>query len=305
MIGGTPVKIQFLIEATKTSGLGRVRRSAVLAQELAAMHAEVCCLQTTSPMAQPLLDLYNIPQVPAINPDSDIIIIDGSPEYQLSVMDHLPPAKLVVIDDIANCRLQADVIINPNIYARQLDYSYLGYVKLLRGPNYHLLDPSFFASNHKKNTKVQRDIDILITFGGSDTREYIQAIAKAFDPYLDQVTIRIASPSPLQKSVCGNIPVLVGEDMQKLLLRSHLYLGGAGVTAMEALAADCQLVLTRVAPDQHMNSLSMRMQGVDVCDIFDPDIMVSMAQDCLANPRDYDLTLMPTGLERTAKALLS
>ncbi|WND01547.1 hypothetical protein QGN29_08240 [Temperatibacter marinus] len=295
------MNIQFIIEASEKSGLGRVRRSIALA---AALQKEGAAVQIVAPFSQTacrMILAYKIPMMQTVSPSSEMTIVDAGPEYQLSLYDKLPQQmKLVVIDDIANCRLMPDIIINPNIYAQQLDYSYLGNPRLLGGPKYHLVEKEFFAVGSEK-----KDIDILISFGGSAVEEYIQQIAIALEPYSQDYSIRIASPKALRPTLTRSLQTEINQEMSALLKRSKVYLGGAGATVLEALAANCQLVVTRVAEDQKMNTLALRAQEISVCDLFDPSILTEMAIDAINNPRHYSIKLINSAIYRTARALLS
>lgn len=295
------IEVQFLIEATETSGLGRVRRSATLAKTMANLGALVSILRPEILHAVPLINVFDLNITDDVSPSAQIIVVDGSPDYQFAIMDSLPTgAKIVAIDDIANCRLNADIIVNPNLYAAQLDYSYLGSKRVLTGPIHNMLDPRFF-----NNGNEERDIDILISFGGSDTEEYLVAVSNYFATLHTSLNIRIASAFPLPKANYAGIPVMIGEDMHKTLKRSKVYLGGAGTTVQESLAAGCQIVATRIADDQAMNLLYLRFHDVATCDFFDAEALCHMAIEAVSTQTHYGIKISKTGPDRIAKALLA
>lgn len=87
--------------------------------------------------------------------------------------------KLLVIDDMAELdHYYADLILNQNIYAQQLRYSFDSYTRLLLGTNYALLRTEFLEYKSRPDIpELARKI--LITLGGSDPDNVTLKIIRA------------------------------------------------------------------------------------------------------------------------------
>jgi UDP-2,4-diacetamido-2,4,6-trideoxy-beta-L-altropyranose hydrolase len=81
-----------------------------------------------------------------------------------------------VVDDLADRPLEAEVIVNPNIYGTELRYAVPRECLVLGGPAYVLSSPAFAALRN-----VQRSAEppeVIIAFGGTDDGRRAAAVAR-------------------------------------------------------------------------------------------------------------------------------
>ena len=92
-------------------------------------------------------------------------MLDGyhfRPSYQLRVKDSGHP--LLVIDDMAHLdHYYADVVLNQNIHAEQLDYSCEPYARMLLGSRYVLLRREFWPWREWQREIPQVAHKVLVT----------------------------------------------------------------------------------------------------------------------------------------------
>ncbi|MGF7079856.1 UDP-2,4-diacetamido-2,4,6-trideoxy-beta-L-altropyranose hydrolase [Mucilaginibacter sp. UYCu711] len=98
----------------------------------------------------------------------DIVVIDAyhfKSDYQLTIK--AKARSLVVIDDLHDKEIFADLVINHAPGIKIKDYRYQGYTKFALGPDYALLRPEFLNSALKKRVILKINT-VFICFGGSD-----------------------------------------------------------------------------------------------------------------------------------------
>lgn len=99
----------------------------------------------------------------------EIIILDGywfGHKYQKAAK--LTGAKVIVIDDFANGFYNADIIINHSPGIKAKFYNVLPHTKLLLGPDFSILRPSFLQLARMENAVIKKKQSVFICFGGSD-----------------------------------------------------------------------------------------------------------------------------------------
>jgi UDP-2,4-diacetamido-2,4,6-trideoxy-beta-L-altropyranose hydrolase len=98
------------------------------------------------------------------------VVLDGyhfDPSYQLRIKEAGHP--LLVIDDMAHLEhYYADIVLNQNIHARQLNYSCEPYTTLLLGTHYALLRREFWPWREWERTIPETARKVLVTLGGGD-----------------------------------------------------------------------------------------------------------------------------------------
>lgn len=106
--------------------------------------------------------------------DPDVVVVDG---YDLGT-DLETAARstpvLVVIDDNGELPVTlADIVVNQNLHAKDLDYDQTGRTKFLLGPEYALLRPDLLSVRRVQSSRNSPDVavsSVLISFGGTDPR---------------------------------------------------------------------------------------------------------------------------------------
>ena len=102
--------------------------------------------------------------------------------------------RLLVIDDMAHLKhYDADIILNQNLHAKQLDYSCEPYTQLLLGTQYVLLRREFLQWQGWKREIAEVARKVLITLGGGDpdnvTLKVIQALHQVAVDGLEAVVV--------------------------------------------------------------------------------------------------------------------
>lgn len=109
----------------------------------------------------------------------EIVILDGywfGHKYQKAAKS--TGSKVIVIDDFANGFYNADMIINhaPGITARF--YNVLPHTKLLLGPDFSILRPTFLQLARMGNVVIKNKQSVFICFGGSDYFNFTDVIVE-------------------------------------------------------------------------------------------------------------------------------
>lgn len=86
--------------------------------------------------------------------------------------------KVVAIDDYNRMRYPADIVINPNVFFKKIDYSNQSAV-CIGGKDYVILRPEFRSTKPIKYEKYT-SLRLLITIGGSDFRKLLPALINCF-----------------------------------------------------------------------------------------------------------------------------
>ena len=174
------------------------------------------------------------------------VLLDGyhfDHEYQLLITnaDH----KLLVIDDLSNLeRYSAHIILNQNLYAAQLDYSFDNEPTLLFGPEFALLRREFWKWIDWKRKFPNIAKNVLVTMGGSDpenlTLRVIQILKElnidglrinivlgASNPYADQIKNEI-NDSDIDFSLKFDV-----KDLSELMAWADIAITAGGITCYE------------------------------------------------------------------------
>lgn len=190
-------------------------------------------------------------------------------EYYLTEIKKTVPL-LVSIDDLAKISFPSDIVINQNVYAKDLDYhSSTGRTKFLLGPKYALLREEFSnLSKRKINEKVK---NILITLGGSDSFNLTPKILKVLDRISRNFKITVVV-GPFFKNVPEiektaeeinkNVELIYNSyEMSRIMLASDLAITGGGTTLYELAAAGTPALAFYLAENQLRNVQGMAEVG--------------------------------------------
>jgi len=139
------------------------------------------------------------------NPQSAIrnwVVLDGyhfTPDYQKAIREN--DYKLLVIDDMAHLEhYYADILVNQNINAPELNYSCDKNTAQLLGCDYVMLRREFLEYKNCKREIPEKAKKILVTLGGGDpdnvTLNVIEALKLLNDPDLEvKVVVGPANPN--------------------------------------------------------------------------------------------------------------
>lgn len=202
---------------------------------------------------------------------ADAVVADAYPvdtAYQRAVRDRKP---LAVVDDTADEPLCADLLVNGNLYARTLEYEYVG------SPPKCLLGPEFVPLRREIREFAARDPPwrpdperALITMGGGDTAELTPIVLDAFEG-TDVAVDVIVGPgfNAAQESAIRQTASDLGthvsvyrdpDDLPERMFEADLAVCTASSTTYELLSLGTPLVCVAVADNQEpiVNALRSR-----------------------------------------------
>jgi len=261
-------------------GMGHLRRCLTLAQELKQKGASCTFLLTGHPQGASSTRAHGFAAQ----------TIDGALEATLGALRERPSATVVVddyeftepdfsrvrshhalavIDDLADRRLDADLVLNASADATSRHYRVPSGCRMLLGPGYALLRPSFRALPARKATASVRRV--LVTLGGSDpahrtvdvTRKLLSGLRNA---RLDVVLGPLyGDPSDLltviRSSGRGSEVHLhtAPDDLAPLMVEADLAVSAGGQTTYELAAAGVPAVALCLADNQRGNIAAMSL----------------------------------------------
>lgn len=175
--------------------------------------------------------------------------------------------KIMVIDDRANRPHDCDLLLDQNLhYEMESRYDNLipEKCRLLLGPSYALLRPTFWEARktlRKRNGIVKT---ILIFFGGTDptneTGKALEAIQKLNRPDI-AVDVVVGTSNPYKHEIsktCSNM-ISVNyhcqvENMAELMVKADLAIGAGGSTTWERCSVGLPAITINVADNQFHGS---------------------------------------------------
>jgi UDP-2,4-diacetamido-2,4,6-trideoxy-beta-L-altropyranose hydrolase len=191
------------------------------------------------------------------------VVLDGyhlDETYQQKVKE--AGHRLLVIDDIAHLRhYYADIVLNQNLHAEQLHYSYEPYTRLLLGTRYVLLRREFLDWKDWKRGVPKVARRVLVTLGGSDSENHTLKVIKALQevdvPGLEAIVV-IGPNNPHTQELetfigQSQIPIrLIGDvrNMPELLASVDMAVSSAGTTTWELLFLRIPILALIVADNQ-------------------------------------------------------
>jgi len=294
--------------------MGHLSRSLVLLEALERQGAECTlhCEDTASALAlgrkaEALpTSLSNLGPVDLIHCDS----------YRLSQSDLQALRRrcrlLSIQDDTVDRPLPVDVVINHNLAAPSFDYGKVTSARVLAGADYALVGARIVAAARQHRTQAP-DEAVVISFGGTDDGT---VSAKVADALIPQTQARLdvivsASRTPTATLLCaasahpGRIFVHHGPDVPRLLARSRLYLGSAGMMSFEAFAIGLELVVVPIADNQRSGAEALVAFGHDMVPDLDIELLARTAAARLELPRPLKRAPIDgKGGERAAAVLL-
>ncbi len=202
---------------------------------------------------------------------ADIVITDlyTIDEHYLAEVKKTVPF-LLSIDDLVEISFPSDIVVNQNIYAKDLDYhSSTGRTKFLLGPKYALLREEFSNLGKRKlNGKVK---NILITLGGADplnlTPKILKNLNRVNQDFKITVVIgpffrNIAEIEKAAKEINKGAGLIYNSHkMSRIMLASDLAITGGGTTLYELAATGTPALAFCLAENQLKNIKGMAEAG--------------------------------------------
>ncbi len=213
-------------------------------------------------------------QVLAAHSDAWVVLdgyhFDSAYQRQIKEAGH----RLLVIDDMAHLdHYYADVILNQNINADQLDYSCEPYTRLLLSTRYVLLRSEFLAWRgwQREIPKVARKV--LVTLGGGDpdnqTLKVVRALQHVDVDGLEAVVVVGASNPHFRElqSVAGNSPFAIRlvqnvTNMPELMAWADVAVSAGGSTCWELAFMGLPTLMLVLAENQQGIATGLDEAGV-------------------------------------------
>lgn len=220
---------------------------------------------------------------------------------------------LLVIDDLAALpHYHADVLLNQNFNAEQLNYSCETETQRLLGTRYALLRPEFLRWRDWQRTTRETANRILVTLGGSDpdniTLKVIQALQQIKLPALEAKIIVGPANTHLEtlREVAyrseDKIQILTNvNNMPELMTWADVAVSAGGSTCWELAFMGVPILVTVIAENQQLIAESLCQKGIAVnlgtANMLLPDIVAQTITDLLnsAERRD-EMTVKSRGL---------
>lgn len=222
------------------------------------------------------------------------LVIDGyhfDADYQQAIRDH--GYRLLVIDDMAHLpKYHANVLLNQNINANQLNYCLDSDTTTLLGTDYALLRSEFLSWKEWVREIPSNARRILVTMGGSDpdneTMKVIEAMGCIDIPDIEIVVVVGQSNPNIEKlriaiaSQVNNISLLSNvTDMPSLMAWADLAVSGAGSTSWELAFMGLPSALLVLAENQRGIANGVHSAGIAVDLGWHSNVSVEQLSDTL------------------------
>lgn len=262
-------------------GYGHLVRSSALAEELlTAGHTVTVATTTPEPASTIFPEASNIVELPIRDDPEpfvdwletaapDAVFIDVYPAdtvYQQAVRDHV---RLAVLQDDTRHTVCADVFINANLYAADLDHKYLGQLpETCLGPKYVLLRREIREKAAENPPWREQPKQAIITMGGSDIGGLTPMVVRAFDgcelrvdaivgpgcsEELERNVRRVAADSAADIRVSRN-----PDNFVHLMSQADFAVSTASTTIYELLALGTPIVSIPVVDNQEKNAAALQ-----------------------------------------------
>jgi UDP-2,4-diacetamido-2,4,6-trideoxy-beta-L-altropyranose hydrolase len=202
------------------------------------------------------------------------VVLDGyhfDAACQLAI--HRQGFRLLVVDDLAHLpEYHADVILNQNLGAEEMDYRCDPGTRLLRGCRYVLLRPEFHPWRPWQRAASPIARKVLLTLGGSDPANamprLLESVSKVRVPDLEVcAVIGAASPHaqaiPKHSAGPGRIELVTNVgDMAQRMAWADVALSAAGTSCWEMAFMQLPALITILAGNQQNSARRLQAAGV-------------------------------------------
>lgn len=192
--------------------------------------------------------------------DVDVAVIDSylaDVDYQRAVRNQ---TRLVVFSDDTRHTMCADVVVNGNLYAPDLEYEFVGDDPTwLLGPDYVPLRKEIATLADQAPPWRDQSKRAIITMGGSDVANATPAAVEAFDGTQLRVDVVVGPAFSNEAEIQATAEQITAEtevvhnpsNLPALMFDADLAVGACGSTTYELLALGTPLICSPVAENQH------------------------------------------------------
>jgi UDP-2,4-diacetamido-2,4,6-trideoxy-beta-L-altropyranose hydrolase len=265
-------------------GFGHLVRTSALASELLRQGHSVTYAATTPESVTDVcpagVETVELPARTDVSPfrelikeGADVVLIDSylaDEDYQHAVRDLVP---LAVVSDDTRHPICADLVINGNLGAKNLDYEVLGDEPAwCLGPDYLLLRESITELASREPPWREEPERALVSMGGSDIADLTPTVIRAFDGF-DLSVEAIVGPGFSERqerdvrAVATDISTDVQgtrypDDLAERMFRADFAVSTASSTTYELLALGTPIVSRPVADNQEPIAAALRERDV-------------------------------------------
>jgi UDP-2,4-diacetamido-2,4,6-trideoxy-beta-L-altropyranose hydrolase len=276
--------VLFVVDGTAATGLGHVVRCSALASGLRRIGIASTFLAGEHPAVrdkilavgathvrdnrggQGDLDADEVLGV-AHSAGADAIVLDSYfADRSMLARLHGSGLKLVVIDDLAQLEMSADLVVNGGAHASALRYAVRSdKTRLLLGPDFALLREPFWA--HTSRVCRSRVQNVVVTMGGGATGTLAEAAVTALEDVVadfDIAVLRSAlAPAPSGSASSRRVSTLVDPpDVRSCFVDADLAVCAGGQTIYELAAVGTPAVAVQVSGNQAGSMAAMQAAGV-------------------------------------------
>lgn len=277
----------FYCDFSKNAGLGHLMRSSALAKELITRGYSVYFISMDS--NKKIISYLKkkkiqiIPKkknmlIPLLNSihfsKQDVLIIDN---YSLNSKSICQLKKygisLVVIDDIAKFKIDADIILNQNLSVNRKNYSNSNFSKIFFGQKFSLIRDEI-----KKIKRIKtKEINIFLSFGGGFFDPFIFKFLKVFKKIDNSLTAKVnllfviknfdkKSIEKYLKNLSNfKVKYLIDRyDLSRYLATCDFSINSGGVTSHEMIYLGIPQITFMTAKNQEMNLKIIKRYGLGI-----------------------------------------
>lgn len=186
-------------------------------------------------------------------------------------------SRILVIDDLADRRLEADLLLDQNLGRQRRDYDELvpEHCSRLIGPSYALLRPQFaqLRGTSLARRKTDRPSKILVTMGGVDRADSTSQVLRGVEmmdlPDDVSFTVVMGSNAPFLERVSEIVASFPWEakmlidvsEMAELMTQADIAIGAGGSTTWERCCLGLPGVIIETAKNQAGAVAAMQKSG--------------------------------------------
>lgn len=331
-------RVLFVCDAGPVAGGGHVMRCLTLARALVDRGASPTFLATET--VAPLLDAYapDFDRIPSAAREPEVLCGEAAaaPGFDAVVLDHYGLSAALqrraaagrpclVIDDLADRLLSADLVLDPGLTHTGEDYRGLvtPETQLLLGPGYAPVRPEFAQGRGEiLNRRAARQgvSRILVSLGlgdlGGITARVVEVLLPIVGDRALDVVVSAAAPSlPALKALRDPRVTLHvdSQDMAGLMTRADIAVGAGGSTSWERCILGLPTLLLVLADNQRPAAAAleaagavMAIEGGDFAAALELDLAELLANDDLRRGMSLAAAMVcdGQGAGRVAEALL-
>lgn len=295
--------IRFEVDISPAIGSGHLSRCKVLAHALAAAGAR--CVFRLHGLDDPALAA---PFAYAGTEPFDAAVVD---RYTASAADidalRASCSRVLVFDDHAERAVRADLLLNGNYYAQELDYARFSLGEALLGPAFSLVTPDFVAAGRAMPVPGH----VLLTFGLSRVSAVLPSLAVKLAEAEPGLHFSVIVPQAFRAGATSHPRVTLIEPapLAQLVGAAEWVISGLGVTWQEIVATGRPNVGVRLVDNQDLMFAALARDGFPVAESPTPAAVLASFAQARKQPAEQwsslRVKLDGNGPARVAHALLS